>query len=181
MSNKQWTRRDFLETGPGAAALVTFIQPAPAAVFTPAERTALAAALDEIIAAADDMPAATQVGCLDYLERVIFQLEGLLDEFRRGLRVLDARSRNHSGRPFVELSRANRVEVLRTLERDDAPDFFRILRDFTYEAYYTRAEVWQGIGYRSHLTDQPGPDMKPFDEPVLAQVRKRGKLYREVE
>ena len=41
MPKNKWTRRRFLETGSGTAALVTLIQPAAAAVFTPDERAAL--------------------------------------------------------------------------------------------------------------------------------------------
>jgi hypothetical protein len=178
MPNRKRTRREFLATGATTAAIVTSIQPARAAVFTPDERAALAAAMDEIIPATDGMPATSQVGGVDYLERVVPTVEGLLDQFRQGLAGLDAQSRKSSGQPFVKLPRADRVEVLSALERDG--DFFRTLRDFTYEAYYTRPEVWKRIGYESHLTADAGPHMKPFDESSLAQVRKRGKLYREV-
>jgi hypothetical protein len=178
MSSRKRTRREFLATGATTAAIVTSIQPARAAIFTTAERTALAAAMDEIIPATDGMPSASQVGGVDYLEHVAPSVEGLLDQFRQGLAGLDAQSRKSSGQPFVKLSHTGRVEVLSALERDG--DFFRVLRDFTYEAYYTRPEVWKRIGYESHLTDDAGPHMKPFDESALAQVRKRGKLYREV-
>jgi hypothetical protein len=179
MPNRKRTRREFLGATT-TAAIVTSIQPARADVLTPDERAALAAAMDEIIPATDGMPAASQVGSLDYLERVVPSLDGLLDQFRRGLAGLDAQSRKSSGQPFAKLSHAGRVEVLTALERDSSPDFFRLLRDFTYEAYYTRPEVWKRLGYEPHLTDHPGPHMKAFDESTLAQVRKRGKLYREV-
>jgi hypothetical protein len=178
MPNRKRTRREFLATSATTAAIVTSIQPARAAVFTTDERAALAAAMDEIIPATDGMPAASEVGGVDYLDRVVPSVEGLLDLFRQGLAGLDAQSRKSSGQPFVKLKRTGRVEVLSALERDS--DFFRVLRDFTYEAYYTRPEVWKRIGYESHLTADAGPHMKPFDESALAQVRKRGKLYREV-
>jgi hypothetical protein len=178
MSNRKRTRREFLATSATTAAMVTSIQPARAAVFSPDERAALAGAMDEIIPATDGMPAASQVGGVDYLERVVPSVEGLLDQFRLGLAELDAQSRKSSGQPFAKLSHARRVEVLSALERDS--DFFRVLRDFTYEAYYTRPDVWKRMGYEPHLTADAGPHMKPFDESALAQVRKRGKLYREV-
>jgi hypothetical protein len=178
MPDRKRTRREFLATSATTAAIVTSIHPARAAVFTTDERTALTAAIDEIIPATDGMPAASQVGGVDYLERVVPSVEGLLDQFRRGLAGLDAESRKSSGQPFVKLQHTGRVEVLSALERES--DFFRTLRDFTYEAYYTRPEVWKRIGYESHLTAGAGPHMKPFDESALAQVRKRGKLYREV-
>jgi hypothetical protein len=179
MPTKDLTRRTFLETGPGAV-LLTSIQAAGAAVFTPAERETLVAAMDEIIPTANDMPSASQAGGLDYLERVMPTVQGLLEQFRQGLGKLDAESRKLAGQPFAKLSRPERVKVLTALERDAAPDLFATLRDFVYEAYYTRPDVWRRIGYESHLTDHRGPQMKPFDESVLAQARKRGKLYREV-
>jgi len=178
MQNRKRTRREFLATGATSAAIVTSIQSARAAVFSPNERATLAAAIDEIIPATDGMPAASQVGGVDYLERVVPTVEGLLDQFRQGLAGLDAESRKSSVQPFAKLSHARRVEVLSALERDS--DFFRVLRDFTYEAYYTRPEIWRRMGYEPHLTADAGPHMKPFDESTLAQVRKRGKLYREV-
>lgn len=180
MPNRKRTRREFLATSAATAAIVTSIQPAQAAVFTPDERATLAAAMDEIIPAADGMPAASQVGGIDYLERVLPPLDGLLDQFRQGLAGLDAQSVKSSGQPFAKLPRAGRVEVLSALERNSSSGFFRVLRDFTYESYYTRPEAWKLLGYEPHLTDHPGPQMKPFDESALAQVRKRGKLYREV-
>ena len=179
MPTKDLTRRTFLETGPGAV-LITSIQAAAAAVFTPAERETLTAAMDEIIPAADDMPSASQAGGVDYLERMIPPIQGLLEQFRQGLAKLDAVSRKLGSGPFAKLSRPDRVKVLAALERDGNPEFFATLRDFVYEAYYTRPDVWRRIGYESHLTDHRGPQMKPFDESVLAQVRKRGTLYREV-
>jgi hypothetical protein len=176
---KRWTRRDFLEAGSGTAALVTFIQPARAAAFTTGERAALTAAMDEMIPAADGMPAASQVGGLDYLERVAPQIAGLHDRLRQGLAHLESESQRHFRRPFVKLSRARRVEVLQAVERFVAPEFFTTLRDFVYEAYYTRPEIWKRMGYEFYSTDHAGPHMKPFDESVLAQVKKRGKHYRE--
>ena len=179
MANRRWTRRKFLEASSGTAALITFVQPAAGAVFTAPERETLAAAMDEIIPAADDMPGAGTMGCLDYLERTVAQLPGLAEQFRTGLATLDAESRGKLQQPFANLPRTGRVEILSAMERNLAPDFFRTLRDFVYEAYYTRPEIWQRLGYESHLTDHAGPIMEPFDEAVLAQVRARGKLYRE--
>ena len=180
MANRRWTRRKFLEASSGTAALVTFVQPAASAVFTAPEREILVAAMDEMIPAADDMPAASTMGGLDYLERVVPQIAGLIEQFHLGLATLDAESRKRLQQPFAKLSSADRTQVLTAVEHDVAPDFFRTLRDFVYEAYYTRPVIWQRLGYESHLTDHAGPIMKPFNEALLTQVRTRGKLYREV-
>ena len=179
MGHRRWTRRKFLEASSGTAALVTLIQPAAGAVFTEPERETLVAAMDEIIPAGDDMPGASTMGGLDYLERIVPRLPGLTEQFRGGLATLDAESRRRLQQPFAKLPREGRAEILAAIERDVAPEFFRTLRDFVYEAYYMRPEIWQRLGYESHLTDRAGPIMKPFDEASLAQVRTRGKRYRE--
>jgi hypothetical protein len=71
------------------------------------------------------------------------------------------------------------VDALKRLERRPPAELFATLRDFTYEAYYTRPKVWKLIGYEFYPTNQSGPRMEPFDEAVLAQVRKMPRLYRE--
>ena len=54
------------------------------------------------------------------------------------------------------------------------------LRDLVYEAYYTQPRVWKLIGYEFNPTNEAGPHLKPFDESVLAQVKKMPRRYREV-
>ena len=71
------------------------------------------------------------------------------------------------------------MQSLRALERDK-PDTFAVLRDYVYEAYYTRPAVWKLIGYEFYPTNQAGPRVKPFDESALTQVRKKPRYYREV-
>ena len=53
-------------------------------------------------------------------------------------------------------------------------------RNLVYEAYYTNPEVWPAIGYEFHSTGGVGPVMRPFDESILDEVRKRPKYYREI-
>ncbi len=167
MTYREWTRRQFVATGSTAAALITAIQPLSAAVFTAAEREILVAAMDEIIPAADGMPAASQVGCFTYLESIVPEIEGLADEFH----ALLTRLRN-ANPPLVR--------TLRSLEQEE-PELFATFRDYVYEAYYTRAEVWDHIGYTPYLTHQRGPEMKPFDASVLDRVRRLERLYVEVD
>lgn len=166
-----WTRREFVEAG-AAAALVVSIQPVAAAVFTEAERKVLRAAMDEMVPGVEGMPAASEAGSVDYIEQAAPQIEGLVVQLRAGLAKLGGR--------FADLPSTARVEMLKKVENETDPEFFRALRDMVYEAYYTRPEVWRRLNYQPHPTDHSGPSMEPFDESVLEQARKRGKLYREV-
>jgi hypothetical protein len=194
---KIWTRRKFLETSVGGSILVgsaavagvgsPLVRLVPqekelsSSEFDSHQRKLLRAAMDEIIPASDGMPAASEVGGVEYLDRLARQIPKLKREFQKGLAALEEASRKRFQKNFLRLSRAERVEALAELEKRTAPKCFSTLRDSVYEAYYIQPQVWKLIDYEFYPTDQPGPRMKPFDEAVLAQVRKLPKLYREVE
>ena len=192
---KEWTRRKFLKTilqssaVVGSATVTKIVKGAgrPAALQEGASsprsdaRRAelLRAAMDEIIPASDAMPSASRAGGVEYLERVIRESPQVKLEFEAGLTVLEEVCRREFEKGFLRLSSPERVAALDELKNRSAPGFFAVLRDFVYEAYYTRPQVWKLIGYEFHPTNQGGPRMKSFDESVLAKVRKMPKLYRE--
>jgi hypothetical protein len=190
---KKWTRRKFLETGlissvvmsGGVATGVT--RPTTTPKETPSalglerrQRELLRAAMDEIIPAGDGMPAASAVGGLEYLDRLARKAPETRKELGNSLAALEEISRKQLKNDFLSLSRAERVEVLTQLEKQAPSALFVKLRDYVYEAYYTQPKVWKLIGYEFYPTDQHGPHMKPFDEAVLVEVRKKPKFYREV-
>ena len=193
---KKWTRRKFLETSVGGSVLVgsaaalgvgsPLVRLVPqekelsSSEFDSHQRKLLRAAMDEIIPASDGMPVASEVAGVEYLDRLARQIPKLKREFQKGLAALEETSRKRFQTNFLRLSRAERVEALTELEKRAAPKFFSTLRDSVYEAYYTQPQVWKLIDYEFYPTNQPGPRMKPFDESVLAQVRKLPKVYREV-
>ena len=88
-------------------------------------------------------------------------------------------SKKNHRKQFASLASEQRVEILRAYERQ-SPEEFAALRDLVYEAYYTQPRVWRLIGYELHPTNESGPHVKPFDEAVLAQVKKMPRRYREV-
>ena len=187
MSHK-FTRRRFLETALagsaviGAKAEVEQAQAVKPPAFTsldPGQREALRAAMDEIIPSSDVMPAASAAGGLEYLERVCEQELDIRVDLRQVLNVLGKMSEAHFHMAFARISSAQRVEILTELETH-SPEVFAKLRDLVYESYYTQPSVWKLIGYELHPTNESGPHMKPFDDSVLANVRKMPKLYREV-
>jgi gluconate 2-dehydrogenase subunit 3-like protein len=193
---KRLTRRKFLEAGiQGSIAMTGAARAGLGAVAararvvrgeTPSsvgldsrDRDVLRAAADEIIPANEGMPAASEVGAAEYLDRLAREDSGLKRQLARSLSSLEELSRRAFKKSFSELSRDDRVSVLKDLEGQPASDSFALLRDFVYEAYYTQPKVWKLIGYELYPTNQSGPAMKPFDQTVLAHVRKRPKLYRE--
>ena len=195
---KKLTRRKFLETGfkgsiaLGGAALVGItaapmgpvangLQEKPSkSAFNPHEKELLRAAMDEIVPAGDGMPAASGVGGVEYLERVAAENPEIRKQLAGSLAKLEKLSQMSFKKCFLSITNAARVKVLAQLEQDAAPEAFSNLRDYVYEAYYTQPKIWELVGYEFYPTNDAGPVMKPFDEAVLAQVRKKSKLYREV-
>lgn len=191
---RKWTRRKFLQTSlgtslavgagaalgghPAAFAAGQKAKPAPVGL-TAAQRATLRAAMDEIIPAESDMPAASAVGGVEYVSRVARENPSLRKLIVGSLADLEARAKKVKGKTFALLASPQRIETLQAFEKQ-APQAFVTLRDFTYEAYYTELRVWKLIGYEHHPTNEAGPRIKPFDESVLAQVKKMPKRYREV-
>lgn len=155
-------------------------------------RNALRATVDEIIPAADGMPAASQVKAVDYIEIVLAEVDDLGKLVTEALKRLQDTGQNRFGLDFDELTSQQRVELLREMEVETqefgaqgllsraSVGLFATLRDVVYEAYYTSPEVWPLIGYEFFPTDRGGPSMKPFDESILDAVRRRPKHYREI-
>ena len=185
----RFTRRKFLEAAVAGSAVIganaEAEQPqaprqAASAALGPAQHEALRAAMDEIIPPGDGMPSASAAGGLEYLEHVCRQEAELRVDLQQALDALGQISETNFHVPFAGISPAQRVEVLTKLETQ-SPEVFTKLRDLVYESYYTQPGVWKLIGYELHPTNGSGPQMKPFDDSVLAKVRNMPKLYREVE
>jgi Gluconate 2-dehydrogenase subunit 3 len=186
----QWSRRKFLGASaaapivaPVALDLLTTIEAAPektasSGALSEPERNLLRAAMDEIIPASDGMPGASEAGGLQYLNRITAEDAEVAGDIRGALAALDKCSGQLFQKRFDQLEREAKVSALTRLETA-APIEFTKLRDYIYEAYYTQPGVWKLIGYKFYPTDHPGPHMKPFDESILEEVRKRPKLYRE--
>jgi hypothetical protein len=195
----KFTRRKFLEAGTissvtmigGAAAALPILQqppaqpparnPAPATVPLEAqEHDLLRAAMDEIIPAGDGMPAASEVGGLEYLEQLARHDAKVSKDLHDTLDALEKGTQGRANASFVSLAKPQKVEQLTAFEKDAAAPF-RTLRDYVYEAYYTRPEVWKLVGYKFYPTDGPGPAVKKvFHEAAMEQVRKKSKGYVEV-
>jgi hypothetical protein len=188
----KYTRRELLETGlagslaigvcgglvrisaqskNGASAIV--------AASETEESALLRKVMDEIIPAVDSMPAASEVGGIDYLNRLMSGDRAIAEKLRIGLAAVEKVSRVHFSAPFVSLKSEQRIEVLTALAASDRARFGS-LRDYVYEAYYTNERVWKLVGYANYPSTDAGPHMIAFDEQMLANVKKRPKLYREI-
>ncbi|HET9179657.1 MAG TPA: gluconate 2-dehydrogenase subunit 3 family protein [Terriglobia bacterium] len=193
---RNWTRRKFLEStlkgsiAASGAVTAGIIIPAEGRAgyagqqssdtFDVQQRNLLRAAMDEIIPAGDGMPAASEVGGVEYLTRIAHENPKIKKDLLHSLGMLSELSRKGLGKEFTSLIHPERVEALKKFEALRPRQNFAKLRDYIYEAYYTQPKVWTQLGYSFHPTNSAGPRMKPFDPSSLDRVRKMGKLYREV-
>jgi hypothetical protein len=183
---RDWTRRRFLVTSvAGAVAKSGAVRSAAESV--PARHAAssawpdevaaaLRAAMDAIVPAADGMPSAGEAGVPEYLEIVATRDADVRQQLRRAAAALDRRARPAS---FASLKGAQRVRALEGLEAKE-PSVFATLRDYVYEGYYTRPEVWKRLGFEFYGPDRAGPGVPPFDENAVERVRELPPFYRRV-
>ncbi len=172
------TRRVFLAASAVTPRLITAIQPAAQAL-AQETRTNLKTAMDLIIPASDRMPSATEAGGLAYLERLMQQDKDVAEDVAKALTVADAFSQRAFQRSFRDLQKQEQIAVLKEMENSTG-DVFDRLRAYVYESYYEQPAIWKLIAYENYPTDHMGPHLAPFDDSLVANVRKMPKLYRDV-
>jgi hypothetical protein len=170
------TRRAFLGVSCATPALITAIQPAVRTLAQETQST-LKTVIDLIIPASDGMPSASEAGGLGYLEHLMQRDKDAAADITHGLNVANAFSERRFEKPFNELQKNDQIAVLSNME-NSALGAFDALRAYTYESYYTQPPIWKLIGYELYPTDHLGPHLQPFDDSVVANVRKMPKLYR---
>jgi hypothetical protein len=95
------------------------------------QRDLLRAAVDEMIPAGDGMPSASEVGTVEYLDRLASQAPGLKEILLESLAAPERLSREEFSKGFPFLSQTDRVKALTKLENQSPPRFsmtFVILR-----------------------------------------------------
>jgi hypothetical protein len=133
-------------------------------------------AMDEIIPRHKNMPAASEVGGIEYILNVLKEYPDLLAGFKQLLTTLRERSKDSTNDEFENLNKDSRILVLKQFEKDQ-PDMFSVLQNFVFEGYYINEEVWKLIGYEPFPTLSAGPEMEPFDEAILERVKQMSSFY----
>lgn len=141
-----------------------------------AQQETLKLAMDEIIPANDKMPSASAVGGVAYILNIAEELPELSPLFKSLTDKIEASSLPISYFGFSDLSKVERIIILSHLEQSE-PELFKVLKDFTYESYYTNETVYELIKYEPHPTGTLGPKMEPFDERLLDRVKKMPPMY----
>jgi len=117
-------RRGFLKTTATAAAATTVACSATEGrwrALTDEEGRTLAAVCDRIIPP-DDYPGAAEAGVVEFVDRQLATRErDHLPTWQKGLRGIDATSRQERGLPFSELSSDEQVALLKQIESGEVP------------------------------------------------------------
>jgi Gluconate 2-dehydrogenase subunit 3 len=157
--------------GPQVEAAVTPV-PTPSvapAVLSMEQHAVLRAALNRIVPAGGDMPAAGDIDIGSFIERTLATTPRLRRLFLDGLAELAVAG-------FLQLSAMEQTRVLQQLELQKSA-FFAALVEHTYRGYYTHPEVL------ARLSDagppQPrGRTLPPFDPKLLEKQRARAPFWR---
>ncbi len=144
-----------------------------------AQRSALAAVLDAVIPPSADgrLPGAGELGLAPVIEE---KLGAMVAFTARGLDALDALARERGAAALAALADAERTEVLDAHAAAD-PGFLPGLVFQIYSAYYQHPRVLEGLGLEPRPPHPKGYALEQPDlEALLAPVRARAKLYRDV-
>jgi Gluconate 2-dehydrogenase subunit 3 len=181
MDRKQFLQRIGLLGAAGRALRAVAAEPpsADASPFTPAEKQGLRVLADEIVPAGEGMPSAGEQGAVAYFEQVGRREKPIGTALRAALGSAERLSQATYGQAFTELPRAQRVAVLKAMQKQE-PQRFNLARDLVYEAYYTNPAIWRRLGYEFVEAGASGRPLEPFEESLIQRVRALPKLYRSV-
>lgn len=184
-----WSRRKFIEASilsqiaisAGSLSLLYSCAPGETStkVLSIELQKILTAAMDEIIPARDGMPAASETGGLNYLQKLLERTPEQAKTLSEGLSTLNNQSNKKFKDDFIKITGEERTSLLQEQEKDNAT-FFNQLRDLTYESYYLSPQVWKLIGYEPHPTLTSGPLMDSFDEKLLDRVRTLPTIFKDI-
>jgi len=191
MNNNKWSRRSFSKAIISAQLLLvsgTLTLPLACAKtkksesdsdLDVAQQKTLQFAMDEIIPANKKMPSASEIGSVAYVLKIILELPDLSPLFQSLTDKIEAQSLQNSNAGFSDLKKEERVNILRNFEQTE-PELFKVLKDFTYESYYTNEKVYELIQYEPYPTGTTGPTMEPFNEKLLDRVKNIPPMYTKI-
>lgn len=126
--------------------------------FTETERKKLDILVNIIMPAGEDSPSATDLEVSDFIEFMMKDYPPFQTPMRGGLMWLDNYSDDTYGKKFLDLSEAQRMEVIDLIAWPDkapkelagAVNFFNILRNLTCTGYFTTEKGFQYMGYKGN-------------------------------
>ena len=151
---------------------------APQSALTAAQLAVLDAVLNLIVPPSSDarMPGAAEVGVLAYL---CAEAADALPVLREELDELERRANARFARSFIALVQGERHALVEEL-RARTPAFMSRLAMETLACYYQHDRVLVGLGLEARPPHPTGYQVAQGDLSLLAPVRARGQIYRDV-
>ena len=157
-------------------------------ILTARQLAFLAAIQDRLIPAQDEMPGAGNAGCASTIDRYLSERPALRRPIFAALSAIEAAAGRSAQATtedeadsthvaFLALSDSDRDAALAAVEAAQ-PDVFQTLLHQTYTAYYTNPAVLLILGWKPPQPEGH-PIPPPFDETLLENVKRRGKLWRD--
>ena len=137
------------------------------------QRALLAAALNRIVPAQEEMLAAGDLGIGEFVESVAAGSSAKRRSLLDGLVRIELAAAERGG-AFTSLSTDAQTETLRAVQVTD-PEFFQELVTQTYRGYYTNETVFDLLSYRAPNREDYDPIS--FNESLLEPVRQRGQVW----
>lgn len=135
--------------------------------------------LNRLIPGSGEMPGAGEVGVGEYLDSVIGSSPTLARLFGDGLAQIDIASQQRYSNSFEALEDIEKDSVLKQVE-SVMSGFFDLLVRHSYNGYYTAPQVIELLGLNSSPVQPRGYQLDAGDLSSLEDVKKRGRIYREV-
>ena len=136
------------------------------------DENVLAAILDRLIPAVDNLPSAGQMGFTSEIVRLSGQQDRFKAIFNNAMHLFESHNPE-----FTSLASAEQDDALRRFEAE-SPDLFSALRTISYIVYYKDPKVHERIGWDGRTPQPDGNEMEPWDESVLENIRKREPFWR---
>ena len=133
----------------------------------------LAAALNRIVPAQNEMPGAGDLGIGEFVASVAAGSRAKRRLLLEGLVQIELAATERGG-SFVSLAADAQTDALRSVA-SSAPAFFQELVTQTYRGYYTNETVTDLLSYRA--PNRQDYDPLPFDQSLLEPVRQRGQVW----
>jgi hypothetical protein len=153
-------------------------------VLDPGRAATLTAWTATLIPAGGRRPDAGSIGAAEYIDATVHLVPAIRPVLLHGIDEVERIAFSKTGQAFTECSAEEREDVLRQFQTADDSDAFKMVNDFTYEAYYGHPTVLAALeaenGWRGTAPMTPSV-ITPFDAARLDRVRSLPPRYRAVD
>jgi Gluconate 2-dehydrogenase subunit 3 len=152
-------------------------------ILNPRQQATLAAWADALIPTGNGWPSASATGAHIYADNTSATRPRLRALLVRAIDSVDIAAGERGADSFAGCEADVRAEILAELEGRDAMELFDFVLELVFEGYYRDPAVLELVedrtGFRI-MAPIEGAELEPFDEGLVAEMKKRPAFVREV-